>query len=195
MPFNRARRNSPLLDTRRTTATASSRSTTVAQSRRRDDVQCDQRGHRELACAPGHSISAISRAHTSAALASKSEIVAGTLQVVKQPCRQWFPLPASGAIRLTMAHALFMGRATYPTCRSRKPARKCRPTSLVGRQCETAQSTGDPDDPSARSPGQSSCLPPVIGVSGSSPRDHAISSNRPRCPAAIPCKGNFARDT
>ena len=58
------------------------------------------------------------------------------------------------------------GSGNDPTCRSRKPARKCRPTSLVGRQCETAQSTGDPDDPSARSPGQSSCLPPVIGVSG-----------------------------
>ena len=39
------------------------------------------------------------------------------------------PLPASRAIRLTTRRqaALFMGRATYPTCRSRKPARKCRP--------------------------------------------------------------------
>ena len=145
-----------------------------------------------LPCAPGHSISAISRALTSAALASKSEIVAGTLQVVKQPCRQWFPLPASGAIRLTMAHA---GSGNVPDLPVAETRQEVPSTSLVGRQCETAQSTGDPDDPSARSPGQSSCLPPVIGVSGSSPRDHAISSNRPRCPAAIPCKGNFARDT
>ena len=156
---------------------------------------------------PGRSISGISRALTSAALASKMRSSPESCRIVTAHClgTRCFGkgsvqtvIPAarqSGALRLTMAHALFMGRATYPTCRSRKPARKCRPTSLVGRQCETAQSTGDPDDPSARSPGQSSCLPPVIGVSGSSPRDHAISSTAPDGPLRFRAKGNFARDT
>ena len=113
----------------------------------------------------------------------------GSVQTVIPAARQ------SGALRLTMAHALFMGRATYPTCRSRKPAKKCRPTSLVGRQCETAQSTGDRDDPPPGRPARVPALPPVIGVSGSSPRDHAISITAPDAPLRFRAKGNFARDT
>ena len=99
-----------------------------------------------------------------------------------------------------MAHAVRapysgVGQRTRPVGRGNPPGSAV-PSSLVGRQCEVPGARGDPDaamvpgDPSARSPGQSRALLPVIGVSG-----FFITPPYPDTPLRFRAKGNSARDT
>ena len=96
------------------------------------------------------------------------------------------PLPASRAIRLTTRRqaALFRGWATTGPAGRGNPPGSAVPW-LVGRQCEVPGARGDPDDPSARSPGQSRALLPVLGVSGffitAGPHHIRIPPETPRC--------------
>jgi hypothetical protein len=91
-----------------------------------------------------------------------------------------------------MAHAVRppysgVGQRTRPAGHGKPPGSAVR--SLVERQCELPGARGNPDamlpgDPSARSPGESRALLPVIGVSGffitTGPRHIQIPPQMPR---------------